>query len=83
MRYRRYYVTPKPDGSVRVISHGPIVALGRLLVPVWLSMLAIGFFWQLFVGHFATAGVFLLLFGIFMPNLAKRRRAAAKDASKP
>jgi hypothetical protein len=39
-------------------------------------MLAIGFFWQLFVGHFATAGVFLLLFAIFMPNFAKRRKAA-------
>ena len=31
MRYRRYIVTPKPDGSVTVWSHGPIVAIGSWL----------------------------------------------------
>jgi hypothetical protein len=31
MRYRSYIVTPKPDGSVTVWSHGPIVALGSWL----------------------------------------------------
>ena len=71
MRYRRVCVTPKPDGSVTVVSHGPIVAFGRLLVPVWLAMFAICFFWQLFVGHFSTAGVFLFLFALFMPNFCK------------
>jgi hypothetical protein len=30
-----------------------------------------------------TAFGFLVLFGIFMPNLAKRRRAAARNADKP
>ncbi len=68
---------------MRVVSHCPIVVLDLLLVPMWLAMLAISFFWQLFVGHFATAGVFLLLFGIFMPNFAKLRKAAARAASKP
>ena len=73
MRYRHYYVTPKPDGSVRFVSHGPIVALGRLLVPIWLSMLAIGFFWQLFVGNFAD--------GRSVPVALRDLHAESREAS--
>jgi len=83
MRYRRYYVTSKSDGSVRVVSHGPIVALGRLIFPFFYLLLIIGFFVNLFQGYWQTAGVFILVIGICTPNLAKRRKAAAKDASKP
>jgi hypothetical protein len=46
-------------------------------------MVAICFLSALFATHFMTAFGFLVLFGIFMPNLAKQRRAAARAASKP
>ena len=45
-------------------------------------LFAIGFFVGLFQAHFMTAFGFLVLFGILMPNLAKLRRAAARNANK-
>jgi len=58
---------------------GPFLAIAMALAPLWLTMLVICFFWQLFVFHFATAAVFLLLIGIFMPNFAKQKRRAQRD----
>jgi len=83
MRYRRYYLDQKSDGSVRVISHGPIIGFYRTLFPFLYLCLIIGFFINLFQGYWQTAGVFILLIGICTPNLAKRRKATAQDASKP
>ena len=44
---------------------------------------AICFLSARFAAHFMTASGFLVLFGIFMPNIAKRRRAFARNADKP
>jgi hypothetical protein len=47
------------------------------------GLFAICFLRALFAAHFMTAFGFLVLFGIFMPNLAKLRRAAVGNADKP
>jgi hypothetical protein len=80
MRHPDFYVTPQPDGSFHVTSKRPAIGLLRM---VCLALFIAGFFVSLFQAHFTTAGVFLVLVGIFTPNLAKLRRAAAKAASKP
>jgi hypothetical protein len=79
MRYPDFYVTPKPDGSFHVVTQRPAISLFRA---VCLALFIVGFFVGLFQAHFMTAFGFLVMFGIFMPNLAKRRRAAAKNAGK-
>ena len=79
MRYRRYYSRRNADGSQTVIRVGPLLGVAIALAPLWLTMLVICFFWQLIVFHFATASVFLLLIGIFMPNFAKQKRRAQKE----
>jgi hypothetical protein len=59
-----------------VVTQRPAIGLFRA---VCLALFIVGFFVQ---AHFMTAFGFLVMFGIFMPNLAKRRRAAAKNAGK-
>jgi hypothetical protein len=79
MRYRRYYVTPKSDGSVRVVSHGTIIGAYRAILPFLLVLLIVGFLMNLVHGYWQTCGVFVLLIGRFMPNLTKRRGLTAKQ----
>ena len=79
----RYYSKRNGDGSRTVVSTGPFFAVARALAPLWLIVLTICFFWQLIVFHFATAGVFLLVIGIFMPNFAKRRRLGNRGGDSP
>lgn len=76
MRYRHYHVNRKPDGSVTVVSHGPIIAAARLLAPFWFLVLVIALFMSLFAGNWAAVGVFLLLIGICLPNFGKLKREA-------
>ena len=73
MRYRRYIRTQQPDGSVVVVSHGPFMEFYRLLSRPFLLIFLVCFLWQFFVGHFATAGAFLLLYAIFVPKRQKAR----------
>ncbi len=74
VRYRRYYPTQMPDGSVRVISTGPIVALGNWLrLPV--ALLFIGTSIAAMVqGEWSTAGFALLIGALILPNYAKTAR---------
>jgi hypothetical protein len=67
-------------GGGRVVTRAPHLGADQG-DPV--RMVAICFLSALFATHFMTAFGFLVLFGIFMPNLAKQRRAAARAASKP
>lgn len=74
MRYRRYYPTQMPDGSVRVVSTGPFVALGNWLrLPVALAFIgtAIAAAVQ---GDWSTGGFALLVGALMMPNYAKRAK---------
>ena len=74
MRYRRYIRTQQPDGSVVVVSHGPVIGFYRLLSRPFLLIFLVCFLWQFFVGHFATAGAFLLFFAVLMPRRVRSPR---------
>ena len=64
MRYRRYISTKQSDGSTVVVSHGPVIGFYRLLYRPFLLFFLIGFLWEFFSLHFATArGVPALLRG--------------------
>ena len=52
----------------------PAILVGRLLYRPFVLFFLCMFIWQFFVGHFATAGAFLLLYAIFVP---KRQKAKA------
>ena len=84
MRYRRYVITPKTDGSVTVWGYGPIVALGS-----WLRLpLALGFIGTAIAamvqGQRSSGGFALIVGALLLPNYAKarkRRQAEAKATS--
>ena len=52
---------------------GPSVYVGRALYMPFVLIFLVCFIWQFFVGHFATAGAFLLLYAIFVPHRQKPR----------
>ncbi|HUY05829.1 MAG TPA: hypothetical protein VMU99_01025 [Acidimicrobiales bacterium] len=81
MRYRRYVITPKSDGSVTVWSRGPIVALGS-----WLRLpLAIVFIGAaiaaMLQGQWSTGGFVLLIGALLLPNYAKAKKRAQTAAN--
>lgn len=83
MRYRRYKATRNADGSVTVVSHGPFVALGTLLrLPVALVFIGTAIV-AMVQGQWSTGGVALLIGAVILPNYAKRRKIAARDAGPP
>lgn len=74
MRYRRVYVESKSDGSVVVVSHGPIVAFGRWLrLPVALVFIATSIA-AMVRGDWSTGGVTLIIGALLLPNYSKQRR---------
>ena len=82
IRYRRYYMTTKPDGSVRVISHGPLIAFGSSLrLPIALVLIGTAIA-AMVQSQWSTGGLALIVGALLLPNYAKRRKAAAKNASK-
>jgi hypothetical protein len=75
VRYRRYYPTQMPDGSVRVISTGPFVALGNWLrLPVALVFIGASIA-AMVQGEWSVAGFSLLIGALILPNYAKRSKA--------
>ena len=74
MRYRRYISTKQSDGSTVVVSHGPVIGFYRLLYRPFLLFFLIGFLWEFFSLHFATAGAFLLFFAVLMPRRVRSPR---------
>lgn len=74
MRYRRYYPTQMPDGSVRVVSTGPLIALGNWLrLPVALAFIGIAIAATV-EGDWSTGGFALLIGALILPNYAKRAK---------
>jgi hypothetical protein len=74
MRYRRYHATHMPDGSVRVVSTGPFVALGHWLrLPVALVFIATSIA-AMVQGDWSTAGFALLVGALILPNYAKLKQ---------
>ena len=61
MRRRGYYY-----------GFGPSIYMGRILYRPFVLLFLVCFIWQFFVGHFATAGAFLLLYAIFVPKRTQR-----------
>jgi len=75
VRYRRYYPTQMPDGSVRVISTGPFVAFGNLLrLPVALVFI-VGSIAAMVQGEWSAGGLSLLIGALILPNYAKRAKS--------
>jgi hypothetical protein len=74
VRYRRYYPTQMPDGSVRVISTGPFVALGNWLrLPIALVFIGVSIAATVH-GESAAGGLSLLIGALILPNYAKRAK---------
>lgn len=78
MKYRRYYPTKMPDGSVRVISTGSIVALGSWFrLPVALVFIVVSIT-EMVQGQWSAGGLALLIGAFMLPNYAKRAKRRAK-----
>jgi hypothetical protein len=65
---RTYYRYNRPDGGVDVYRYGTINRWGMVIRWGFVIFLFCGTFAELFVSHFATAGVFFFAFALFLPG---------------
>ena len=63
----------------RVARPHSLISCSNMLYRQVLVILLACFLWQYFVGHFATAGAFLLVFAIFMPRVAKLATSPVRE----
>ena len=79
MRYGRFYVGKSADGSRPVLVTGPLGEVARVLYPFFVVALVICLYQAVYDQHFKSAGVFFLLFALFIPGTRRLRKHGASD----
>lgn len=83
VRYRRFYPAQMPNGSVRVISTGPLIALGNWLrLPVALVFIG-AFIVAIVQGDWSAGGFALFIGALILPNYAKRAKRRRREKGQP